>query len=183
MNVPLGMDLFPAIKPLPQGDDLLKAFIWGDVQEQEAKREKEQKEMEEQFDERREKFGTYWRDQFVKEFGTGLGTLAEEPGLTQPRLKLLLDSINSLSALHTTSSEAAKASRSIWYHDPEETVDPLAGLPKAPQEEADEEWATEKVGGLGDVESALEGLEDALKKGKDVGVEGSKDEAMEVDQE
>ena len=81
--------------------------------------------------------------------------LPQEPGLTKPRLDLLLSSLTSLSTLHTTSSSIAAAGNSIWLHDASTAIDPLAALEV---DDAAEEWGQAKVGGQGDVEVGEEGV-------------------------
>lgn len=94
--------------------------------------------------------------------------LFQEPGLTPPRLALLLTSLTTLSTLHTSS---AAPPRSIWLHDPSTAIDPLT------EEEGVEEWGKATVGGEGDVEVGEEGVKlDATE------VEAKAD-GMEVDEE
>jgi len=98
----------------------------------------------------------------------------QEPALTAPRLALLLSSLTSLSALHTTSSSSAAAAKSIWHHDPATAIDPLAALEV---DETGEAWGKAAVGGAGDVEAGAEGVAlDESKQGVAAG------EGMEVDQ-
>lgn len=80
----------------------------------------------------------------------------QEPGLTAPRLSLLLTSLTTLSSLHTTSSSIVGAARSIWLHDPSAAIDPLAALEV---EEGAEEWGKTSIGGEGDVQVGEEGVE------------------------
>lgn len=102
-------------------------------------------------------FGEWWRSRLVSEFGSELGGLSSEPGLTSGRLSLLLSSINSLSELHTSSSDAARIARSVWYQDGRAPVDPLASA-EATQTE---EWRRAPVAGAGDIEVAMEALADS----------------------
>lgn len=96
----------------------------------------------------------------------------QEPGLTPPRLALLLTSLTTLSTLHTTSSSAIAANaRSIWLHDPATAIDPLAAIE---QEEGVEEWGKATVGGEGDVEVGEEGVRMDAKEAAS---------AMDVDEE
>ncbi|GAA5882685.1 hypothetical protein JCM3774_002812 [Rhodotorula dairenensis] len=110
---------------------------------------------------RQDRFGDWWRARLVSEFEGDLGKLAAEPELTPTRLSLLLTSLTTLSSLHTSSTAPAS---SIWAHNPNATLDPLASLPVA-QDAADsvaagagEEWASTRVGGEGDVQVGEEGV-------------------------
>lgn len=86
----------------------------------------------------------------------------QEPGLTPSRLSLLLTSLTTLSSLHTSSTAPAS---SIWAHNPNASLDPLAGLPTPQGADAlvdaagaGEEWASTRVGGEGDVQVGEEGV-------------------------
>ncbi|KWU43354.1 hypothetical protein RHOSPDRAFT_26393 [Rhodotorula sp. JG-1b] len=111
---------------------------------------------------RQDRFGDWWRARLVSEFEGDLGKLAAEPGLTPSRLSLLLTSLTTLSSLHTSSTAPAS---SIWAHNPNASLDPLAGLPTdqganalVDAAGAGEEWASTRVGGEGDVQVGEEGV-------------------------
>lgn len=89
-------------------------------------------------------------------------SILQEPGLTPSRLSLLLTSLTTLSSLHTSSTAPAS---SIWAHNPNASLDPLAGLPTPQGTDAlvdaagaGEEWASTRVGGEGDVQVGEEGV-------------------------
>lgn len=79
--------------------------------------------------------------------------------MTAPRLNLLLESLTSLSSLHTTSSSLAAASRSIWLHDPSTAIDPLANLEVEAGSGGGEDWGKTAIGGEGDVQVGEEGVD------------------------
>ncbi|KAK4704046.1 ribosome assembly protein 3, partial [Phenoliferia sp. Uapishka_3] len=152
-NLPLGQSAFPMLKELGDGAILMGLVPGDDGFEGTGKGAGGVKEEEEKA--REEKFGAWWRARLVSEFETELGGLAAEPGLTKPRLDLLLSSLTSLSTLHTTSSSIAAAGNSIWLHDASTAIDPLAALEV---DDAAEDWSKAKVGGQGDVEVGEEGV-------------------------
>ncbi|KAL8286553.1 hypothetical protein RQP46_004570 [Phenoliferia psychrophenolica] len=152
-NLPLGQSAFPMLKELGDGPILMGLVPGDEGFEGTAKGAGGAKEEEEKA--REDKFGAWWRARLVSEFETELGGLAAEPGLTKPRLDLLLSSLTSLSTLHTTSSSIAAAGNSIWLHDASTAIDPLAALEV---DDAAEEWGKAKVGGQGDVEVGEEGV-------------------------
>ena len=105
----------------------------------------------------RSDFQVYSLSVFVSPF-----LILQEPGLTPSRLSLLLTSLTTLSSLHTSSTAPAS---SIWAHNPNASLDPLAGLPTPQGTDAlvdaagaGEEWASTRVGGEGDVQVGEEGV-------------------------
>ncbi|GAA5975732.1 hypothetical protein JCM10908_005261 [Rhodotorula pacifica] len=133
---------------------ILEGLVQGDA-------EKEEEEMQlEATKKRQDRFGDWWRARLVSEFEGDLGKLAAEPGLTPTRLSLLLTSLTTLSSLHTSSTAPAS---SIWSHNPNASLDPLAALPTPTTADAfaaaGEEWASTRVGGEGDVQVGKESPE------------------------
>ncbi|KAM0754889.1 hypothetical protein T439DRAFT_321949 [Meredithblackwellia eburnea MCA 4105] len=180
-NLPLGQSPFPLLRSLGDGP-ILPGLVPGDEGFVSglgtSKREEEvDPKREEEENAREERFGAWWRARLVSEFENELGTLAVEPGLTQPRLELLLSSLTSLSTLHTTGSAKSFSSNSIWVHDPSASIDPLATLEGG----EGEQWAKAKVGGRGDVEVGEEGVKmdkrnDSNGKGDENGMDVDSDD-------
>lgn len=177
-----------------EGVQILEGLVAGDADAAQMKdAQQEQDAAVEATRKRQGRFGDWWRARLVSEFEGDLGKLAavrpffhytvplgcqfsklcslairtpirliQEPGLTPTRLSLLLTSLTTLSSLHTSSTAPAS---SIWAHNPNASLDPLAGLP-APQGAdalvdaagAGEEWASTRVGGEGDVQVGEEGV-------------------------
>lgn len=102
--------------------------------------------------------------------------------MTPARLSLLLTSLTTLSSLHTTSATPATTStapRSIWLHDPNSAIDPLAALEL---EEGGEEWGKATIGGAGDVEAGEQGVDMDAQAAAAAGSTAAPVEAMEVDE-
>ncbi|GAA5972303.1 hypothetical protein JCM8115_005964 [Rhodotorula mucilaginosa] len=146
-----------------EGAQILEGLVAGDADAAQMKdAQQEQDAAGEATRKRQDRFGDWWRARLVSEFEGDLGKLAAEPGLTPSRLSLLLTSLTTLSSLHTSSTAPAS---SIWAHNPNASLDPLAGLPTPQGADAlvdaagaGEEWAATRVGGEGDVQVGEEGV-------------------------